>query len=50
MTRSHIGITMPDGSVRYVYCHSSGYPSSQGVIIEQHWNIPRGRGGPGGTG
>ena len=40
MTRSHIGITMPDGSVRYVYCHSSGYPTSQGVIIEQHWNTP----------
>ena len=41
MTRSHIGITMPDGSVRYVYCRSSGYPTSQGVIIEQHWQDPR---------
>ena len=41
MTRSHIGITMPNGSVRYVYCHSSGYPTSQGVIIKKHWNDPR---------
>ena len=23
MTRSHIGITMPDGPARYVCCHSS---------------------------
>ena len=41
MIRSQIGITMPDGSVQHVYCHSSGYPTSQGIIIEQHWNNSR---------
>ena len=41
MTRSHIAILMPDGTVRYVYCHSDGYPSGQGAVIQQHWNDPR---------
>lgn len=41
MTRSHIAILMPDGTVRYIYCHSEGYPTDQGAVIQQHWNEPR---------
>ena len=40
MTRSWIGILLPDGSIRHVYCHSSGYPTSQGLVIQQHWQDP----------
>ena len=40
MTRSWIGILLPDGSIRHVYCHSSGHPTSQGVVIQQHWQDP----------
>ena len=41
MTRSHIALLMPDGTVRHVYCHSEGYPTDQGAVIQQHWNDPR---------
>ena len=36
-TRSSIGILYPDCSVRHIYCHSDGYPSHNGVKLQEHW-------------
>lgn len=37
-TRSMIGMTLPDGSIKVVYCHWDGYPSNNGVILRNHYN------------
>ena len=29
------------GGLRFSDCHSSGYPTSQGVVIQQHWQDPQ---------
>lgn len=36
-TRSRIAIERPDGSVRSIYCHNSGYPEYNGVILQEHY-------------
>ena len=36
-TRSRIGIELPDGQVRSVYCHWDGYPEHNGRILIQHY-------------
>lgn len=35
-TRSYIGIAK-FGRVEYVYCHSDGYPSYNGVLLQTHY-------------
>lgn len=35
VTRSNIGMDMGDGTVRWVYCHSDGYPSHVGRILHK---------------
>jgi hypothetical protein len=37
-TRSRIGIQNPDGSVNSIYCHFDGYPSHNGVILQDHYS------------
>lgn len=36
-TRSNIGYTLPDGNVRYIYCHWDGYPENNGNILQEHY-------------
>lgn len=36
-TRSYIGQLLHDRTVRYVYCHSDGYPWHNGAILETFW-------------
>ena len=36
-TRSHIGKQLPDGSIRYIYCHWDGYPDCNGKILKNHY-------------
>jgi hypothetical protein len=36
-TRSHIGKQLPDGSVRFIYCHLDGYPEHNGQILVEHY-------------
>lgn len=36
-TRSHIGKQLPDGSVRFIYCHFDGYPEHNGQILVEHY-------------
>lgn len=37
-TRSNIAATMPDGSIRAIYCQSDGYPSWNGRYLMNHWH------------
>lgn len=37
-TRSSIGMEMPDGTIKYVYCHWDGYISNNGAILNEHYN------------
>lgn len=37
-TRSMIAATLPDGSIRAVYCHSDGYPSYNGSRLMNYWH------------
>lgn len=36
-TRSRIGIELPNGHVRSVYCHWDGYPEHNGRILNTHY-------------
>ena len=36
-TRSFIGKQNSDGSIEYIYCHWDGYPSHNGVILQNHY-------------
>ena len=36
-TRSHIGKLLPNGSVKYIYCHWDGYPEHNGKILKEHY-------------
>lgn len=37
-TRSHIAIARDNGTYDYIYCHSDGYPSHNGAILEECYN------------
>ena len=37
-TRSRIGIQLADKSILSVYCHYDGYPSFNGVKLQEHFN------------
>ena len=39
-TRSLIGKQNQDGSISYIYCHYDGYPSHNGVILQEHYTTP----------
>jgi hypothetical protein len=39
-TRSGIGIEKEDGTVVGVYCHSDGYPTGVGMILQEHYREP----------
>lgn len=39
-THSYIGVTEVDGTLKYVYCHSDGYPSYLGRMLLTHYNAP----------
>lgn len=36
-THAFIGLQMPDGKVRYIYCHSDGYVEHTGVTLQEHY-------------
>ena len=36
-TRSRIGMLLPDGQVRSIYCHWDGYPSGAGRTLQEYW-------------
>lgn len=36
-TRSNIGKKLPDGSIRYIYCHFDGYESGVGATLKEHY-------------
>lgn len=37
-TRCRIGLVMPDGTVKSVYCHSDGYPEGVGAVLKECYN------------
>jgi hypothetical protein len=37
-TRSNIGMTLEDGNIRFIYCHSDGYPDYNGKILINHYS------------
>jgi hypothetical protein len=37
-TRSRIGLQLADDSILSVYCHWDGYPSFNGVKLQEHFN------------
>ena len=37
-TTSRIGMELPDGSVRSIYCHWDGYPTHTGRILVDHYS------------
>lgn len=39
-THSHIGMQLPDGRVRYIYCHFDGYLSNNGKILLKYYQDP----------
>jgi hypothetical protein len=39
-TRSLIGKLNSDGTVTCIYCHWDGYPSHNGVLLQEYWNTP----------
>ena len=39
-TRSLIGKLNSDGTVTSIYCHWDGYPSHNGVLLQEYWNTP----------
>ena len=39
-TRSLIGKLNSDGTVTSIYCHWDGYPSNNGVLLQEYWNTP----------
>ena len=40
-TRSRIGMEMPDGSIKSIYCHWDGYPEGVGATLEKHYKDPK---------
>lgn len=40
-TRSRIGMLMPDGKVKSIYCHWDGYPEGVGVKLQKHYTDPK---------
>jgi hypothetical protein len=36
-TRSHIGKQLPNGQIKYIYCHFDGYPEHNGKILKEHY-------------
>lgn len=36
-THARIGMTLPDGTVRSIYCHFDGYPAHAGVTLQRYW-------------
>ena len=39
-THSYIGVIEEDGTLKYVYCHSDGYPSYIGRMLLTYYNTP----------
>jgi hypothetical protein len=39
-TRSLIGKLNSDGTVTSIYCHWDGYPSHNGVLLQEYWDTP----------
>jgi hypothetical protein len=39
-TRSRIGISQEDGSVKSIYCHYDGYPEGVGQTLMQNYTSP----------
>lgn len=40
-TRSRIGMVMPDGKVKSIYCHWDGYPEGVGKTLENSYTDPK---------
>ena len=40
-TRSRIGMEMPDGKIKSIYCHWDGYPSGVGRTLESSYTGPK---------
>lgn len=40
-TRSRIGMEMPDGKIKSIYCHWDGYPEGVGETLEKHYQDPK---------
>jgi hypothetical protein len=36
-TRSRIGLELPSGQVRSIYCHNDGYPTGVGRVLSEHY-------------
>lgn len=36
-TRSNIGYTLPNGKIRFVYCHWDGYPGYNGRVLQENY-------------
>lgn len=39
-TRSRIGLKLPSGQVKSIYCHFDGYPSGVGATLINHYDSP----------
>ena len=39
-TPSFIGVLCKEGIIKFVYCHSDGYPSYLGKMFLEHYNTP----------
>ena len=39
-TRSRIGMEMPNGKVKSIYCHHDGYPEGVGATLQEHYVDP----------
>lgn len=39
-TQSFIGVLCKEGIIKFVYCHSDGYPSYLGKMLLEHYNTP----------
>ena len=39
-TPSFIGVLYKEGIIKFVYCHSDGYPSYLGKMLLKHYNTP----------
>lgn len=40
-TRSRIGMEMPDGKIKSIYCHWDGYPEGVGKTLENSYTDPK---------
>lgn len=40
-TRSRIGMVLPNGNIKHIYCHSDGYPSYNGDMLVKHYQDPK---------